>query len=242
MALRTDYKDDILDLTQNTKRKYRMVTNADGTVSFEDMTVYSQIGDSFGAAELNEIANVVNEGGSNMYYDPATDIKYLRNQDGEWVEVGTGGLLEQYLYSGIANEANFKSSDCNGYGVAANVNIGAKLTVSYNKTQTGSGSFTAVSDYVDFTNYTKLKFTHSSSIPKASSYHNVRIVLAESLSASLTPVLTSYMISPNTVTSASGEIEIDVSAVSGECYIIIALASNETGTYKTEISNMYLSR
>lgn len=98
MALRTDYKDDILDLTQNTQRKYRMITNADGTVSFEDVTVYSQVGDSFGAAELNEIANSVNEGGSNMYYDPATDIKYLKGQDGEWVEVGYGGLLNTVIY------------------------------------------------------------------------------------------------------------------------------------------------
>lgn len=60
MALRTDYKDDILDLTQNTQRKYRMITNDDGTVSFEDVTEYSQVGDSFGAGDVNLITQRVN--------------------------------------------------------------------------------------------------------------------------------------------------------------------------------------
>lgn len=60
MALKTNYKDDILDLTQNTQRKYRMITNDDDTVSFEDMTEYSQVGDSFGGADVNAITTVVN--------------------------------------------------------------------------------------------------------------------------------------------------------------------------------------
>ncbi len=60
MALKTNYKDDILDLTQNTQRKYRMITNDDDTVSFEDVTEYSQVGDSFGGADVNAITTVVN--------------------------------------------------------------------------------------------------------------------------------------------------------------------------------------
>ena len=53
--LRTDYKDDLLDTSVNERRKYNMITNEDGTVSFEDVTVYSQVGDTFGAGILNEI-------------------------------------------------------------------------------------------------------------------------------------------------------------------------------------------
>lgn len=55
MALKTDYKDDVLDTSANTQRKYNMISNDDGTVSFEDVTVYLQEGDSFGAQEINQI-------------------------------------------------------------------------------------------------------------------------------------------------------------------------------------------
>lgn len=61
MALREDYKDDILDISKNEKRKYNMTTNSDGTVSFEDVTEYSQVGDSFGGADVNAITTVVNQ-------------------------------------------------------------------------------------------------------------------------------------------------------------------------------------
>ncbi len=61
--LKTNYKDDVLDTSVNTKRKYSMITNADGTVSFEDVTAYSQHGDSFGAAAVNSINEAVNSAG-----------------------------------------------------------------------------------------------------------------------------------------------------------------------------------
>lgn len=60
MALKENYKDDILDVSVNTKRKYRMTENADGTVSLEDETVYTQEGDSFGASDMNATNGKVN--------------------------------------------------------------------------------------------------------------------------------------------------------------------------------------
>lgn len=66
MALKTDYKDDVLDVTQNEKRKYRIINNDDGSVSLEDVTVYLQNGDSFGAKEINEINQKVNETAGNV--------------------------------------------------------------------------------------------------------------------------------------------------------------------------------
>ena len=60
MALRTDYKDDILDTSVNEKRKYNLITNSDGTVSFEDVTEYSQVGDSFGGADINRTNEEIN--------------------------------------------------------------------------------------------------------------------------------------------------------------------------------------
>lgn len=59
--LRTDYKDDILNTEVNTQRKYRMVENGDGTVSFEDVTAYAQVGDNFGSADINKTNLAIDE-------------------------------------------------------------------------------------------------------------------------------------------------------------------------------------
>lgn len=59
MALRTDYKDDIL--SSGNLRKYQMINNGDGTVSFQDVTVYQQTGDTFGAGDINNTNQAVNE-------------------------------------------------------------------------------------------------------------------------------------------------------------------------------------
>ena len=58
--LPTNLKDDILDSSVNTKRKYRMIENGDGTYSFEDATEYSQVGDEYGAGLINETNKQVN--------------------------------------------------------------------------------------------------------------------------------------------------------------------------------------
>ena len=60
MQLFGEYKDDILNTEKNTRRRYRMISNGDGTVSFEDVTSYLQNGDAFGAANVNEIVDVIN--------------------------------------------------------------------------------------------------------------------------------------------------------------------------------------
>lgn len=54
--MKTDWKDDIF-----TRLKLRMEQNDDGTVTPVDETVYTQQGDTFGAKELNEIGEEVNE-------------------------------------------------------------------------------------------------------------------------------------------------------------------------------------
>lgn len=58
-ALKTDYKDDVF----SGNRKYTMVNNPDGTVSFVDVTEYVQVGDSYGASEINEQNDVINKKG-----------------------------------------------------------------------------------------------------------------------------------------------------------------------------------
>ena len=59
--LATDFKDDIMQETMNGKRRYRMVNNTDGTVSFEDATDYEQVGNTFGAGQINATNEAVNQ-------------------------------------------------------------------------------------------------------------------------------------------------------------------------------------
>ena len=67
--LKTDYKDDVLDTSVNEKRKYRLIQNDDGTVSFEDVTEYLQEGDSYGAVAINEQNTKINEIDSSLNID-----------------------------------------------------------------------------------------------------------------------------------------------------------------------------
>ena len=84
MALKQNYKDDILDVSVNTKRKYRMTENQDGTVSLDDETVYTQEGDSFGATDMNATNGKVNalEGDIDDINDNLTN-----KQNKDWVEI-----------------------------------------------------------------------------------------------------------------------------------------------------------
>ena len=61
--LPTDYKDAVW----NGNRKYRQINNSDGTVSFEDVTEYTQKENSFfGAAEANQMNAAMNELAGNI--------------------------------------------------------------------------------------------------------------------------------------------------------------------------------
>ena len=60
MALKTNYKD--YQFQEGEKlRKYRQISNDDGTISFEDVTSYQQEGDRFSASDINATNTKVNE-------------------------------------------------------------------------------------------------------------------------------------------------------------------------------------
>lgn len=92
--LKTNYVDDVLDTSVNVKRKYRMIQNAGGTVSFDDVTTYTQNGDSFGAKDINDTNAAVNELNSNL----STKLLYafqpsdIANSD--YVETVSGGFYK----------------------------------------------------------------------------------------------------------------------------------------------------
>ncbi len=60
MSLKTDFKDAIPASGAGTLRKYQQISNADGTVSFQDATEYSQVGDKAQASVFNAIGVAVN--------------------------------------------------------------------------------------------------------------------------------------------------------------------------------------
>ena len=70
--LPVNFKDDIL-AASNVKRKYRQTTNDDSTVSFEDVTNYSQEGSEFGAKEVNQTNTAIN----NIYDERILDLEEL---------------------------------------------------------------------------------------------------------------------------------------------------------------------
>ena len=61
ITLPTNYRDDILNPSADGKRKYIMSYNQDGTVSFEDVTPYEQVGSDFGAGDINTANEAINE-------------------------------------------------------------------------------------------------------------------------------------------------------------------------------------
>lgn len=85
--LKTNYKDDIL-LDTSGKRKYTMITNDDGTVSFVDVTDYSQNGDAFGAADINATNTEVNEHFASV--DKSLEALNTKIASKEWKEVSIG--------------------------------------------------------------------------------------------------------------------------------------------------------
>ena len=59
--LPTDFEDDILNTAINEKRKYRMETNPDGTISLEDVTEYEVVGDYYGKEQINTANDTINK-------------------------------------------------------------------------------------------------------------------------------------------------------------------------------------
>lgn len=56
-----DLKTDYQDYTFMGNKKFNLINNPDGTVSFEDMTEYSVEGDEFGANDINATNQRVNK-------------------------------------------------------------------------------------------------------------------------------------------------------------------------------------
>lgn len=58
--MKTDWKEDMLAPSMNGKRRFHIYENEDASISLIDSTEYDQVGDVFGATELNQIGVEIN--------------------------------------------------------------------------------------------------------------------------------------------------------------------------------------
>lgn len=164
---------------------------------------------------------------SNMYYDPANDTKYLKGLDGKWVPVGIGGLLAKYLYSGSANEAGFAGFAGGISGIMypgdniPEVMIGKEALVITAKGLSGC----AISELVDFTEHSTLKFHHKSQGGNQDT-SNVCFGITSNKASTMTAVSSKVLVGKGVFKEE--DIEIDVSNLSGSYYVVFGVSTNST--------------
>lgn len=93
MSLKTNYKDDIIS---GSERMYKMKEYANGVVSLEDVTEYEQIGDNFGAKDINSTNEAINR------INNLTEITLYSNQ---WTS-SSGIYVQTVEVDGITSEDN----------------------------------------------------------------------------------------------------------------------------------------
>lgn len=118
------FKDDIINTDVNERRKYRMIQNDDGTVSFEDVTDYLQEGDSFGGKEINNASKEFNQLLFNIREN-------FRERDPLIFETGLPGtLVKYYIYT--------KDEDYYGGWAHEEVIVNKKITIHDNDKEISS--------------------------------------------------------------------------------------------------------
>ena len=90
MALKTNYKDAVLDASENTTRVFDIVDDQGNVISanvhLEEKTVYSENGDKFGARDMNDTNEEINKHTSNLtdgYGGTDEEFRYGTDGNGE---------------------------------------------------------------------------------------------------------------------------------------------------------------
>ena len=112
--LKTDYSNDVLNENVNTNVKYIMTDNGDGTISLQDATSYTALGDSFDSSVLNGINTVINAIGTQVttnvtdistnaagILQNTTDITKLLDGKIDLDTTAQAGTIDGDLYSAI---------------------------------------------------------------------------------------------------------------------------------------------
>lgn len=104
--LPVNFKDDILKENMNGKRRFNMIQNSDGTVSFEDVTEYTQVGSTFGAAQINATNEAVNNAADASKIIDSLDTIKANTKSGYIA----GALAVKALSSNLGNKPDFAYS------------------------------------------------------------------------------------------------------------------------------------
>lgn len=118
-VLPTDFKDDILAESMSGKRRYRIIQNADGTVSFDDVTDYEQVGSTFGAKQVNDMSSAVNS---------IEDVKAANN----CTTTEPGFVLDARQGKTLMDKSNELSRDLD-VGSDSGMTIGSMVKAIYDK-------------------------------------------------------------------------------------------------------------
>lgn len=118
--LKTDYKNNVVDLNTNETRKYRMITNDDGTVSFEDVTVYSQVGNDFGAEDINAVTQELNQLETSKF----GDFEYVSKTDSTSIYWRVTPTSDNVVYGiSVDSDGGQMVRWCSDHGVVTELGI-----------------------------------------------------------------------------------------------------------------------
>lgn len=130
---------------------------ADGLNSVK-ISVDTTLTQSGMAADAKAVGDAIKNVDSNMYYDPTTDIKYLKNKDGEWVFDDYGGLDKVYLYKeGVTNTSIVTQFVAGGTHASAVTHVNPtfnETSISLTTTSRDKTSVVISENAIDFTPYT----------------------------------------------------------------------------------------
>lgn len=139
--LPVNFKDDILKENMNGKRRFNMIQNSDGTVSFEDVTDYTQVGSTFGAAQINATNTAVNNAADASKIIDSLDTIKANTKSGYIA----GALAVKELSSNLGGKVkliSYKAGNFyNGTGIDFTVERGKKYVI----LQSGMGATTTYS-------------------------------------------------------------------------------------------------
>lgn len=101
-TLPVDFKDDVLNVSMDGKRRYRLLLQEGGTYVLEDVTDYDTVGSTFGAAQINATNQAVNQ---SVDKDDVlnTSEEVEANTDEKKV---TGALVAKQLISELSANGN----------------------------------------------------------------------------------------------------------------------------------------
>lgn len=151
-TLPTNYVDDVLNGAMDGKRRYREIHNADGTISLEDATTYDQIGNNFGASQLNLMNDNINQS-----FDANKMLKTIDEVNAVTQEgYGVDALVVKELNSSIGDISNVGNTTYNSVekilkyyidnGYLPDLKSMALIPVMTSNTQP-SGVVSAISEY-----------------------------------------------------------------------------------------------